>query len=452
MSLLLDQYSFIFLGGRGSKNLFLCTDFTELDLSLLNNHTIDSLFASNNFYSPLYRLYSKESDFKKFPIIVCLLSYDQSYLLKINHHCSKTIDNNHLPLITSHQNYQKSKLFIINSIIDIDHHGNIRSHGQIGFDINKLNEIYQTKSKNYHLKNIKLCEKIHLVDDHDKNHYIEKCKKIIDQINCGSFYQANLLRYFDVNFTSTKTSNFQTDWKELIYRFYRFSEPMSAIIKKKDDLIISFSPERFIKIDGINHNKSLKKNCFYKVQTFPIKGTLAKDTEDLNTNTQIIDKLAKSSKDRYELNMIIDLMRNDLSQISLPNTVKVVDRGSVHQFATVIHLIAHIVSYLDKDINFSELFLGLFPSGSITGTPKIDAMKAIENYEHLHRGYFMGNILSIFNDRSIDSSVLIRTMCAKLNQPNSTPLYRYAAGSGIVALSNPITEYNEIDAKCAIWH
>jgi anthranilate/para-aminobenzoate synthase component I len=157
--------------------------------------------------------------------------------------------------------------------------------------------------------------------------------------------------------------------------------------------------------------------------------------------------LLSSEKDQAELHMIVDLMRNDLLKICEPGSVLVKDKGSLHSFTTVHHLIARITGLLREPQSFGSILAVLCPGGSITGTPKIEVMRAIYDYESRPRDYFMGNIFCWdLKSQYFDSSILIRTVQKRVGIDH----YEFAAGSGLVIGSELLAEMEEISAKARV--
>ena len=259
-----------------------------------------------------------------------------------------------------------------------------------------------------------------LIPKSTEQDYLQQAEKVIEEIKRGRFYQLNLLRYFEV-----LNSQFRPSCLE---KFFKQSARMSVWLESMDQTVISFSPERFIKITP-NKNYSV-------IDTFPIKGTVPVTEEPEN--------LLNSFKDQAELAMIIDLMRNDLTQICEPGSVKVADKGVLVSNPYVHHLQGHVTGKLKTPLTFGELLSSVFPAGSITGAPKKEVMQAIQEYEKRPRNFFMGSAFYLDEDGYFDSSVLIRTLCKRGETAE------YAAGSGLVVKSIPEKELAEISAKCAV--
>ncbi|NBV41573.1 aminodeoxychorismate synthase, component I, partial [bacterium] len=151
--------------------------------------------------------------------------------------------------------------------------------------------------------------------------------------------------------------------------------------------------------------------------------------------------LARSEKDRAELTMIVDLLRNDLSQLCLPASVHVPDPFSVESFTHVHHLVSTVEGRLKNPRRIGRCLETLFPGGSITGAPKYSAMSLIEALEPVSRGPYTGAIgYAGFNGKA-DFSITIRTAYAV------DGWLHYHTGCGIVADSDPDAEWDETNAK-----
>jgi para-aminobenzoate synthetase component 1 len=189
----------------------------------------------------------------------------------------------------------------------------------------------------------------------------------------------------------------------------------------------------------------LAANAEAQVETFPIKGTTGRILDDAQADAQAAAALLRSSKDRAELSIIVDLMRNDLHRVSRPGTVRVVSAADLLTTQSVHHLQACIRGTLRLPQTLGNLCAALCPGGSITGAPKREVMAAIRAYEGRGRGYFMGHVFYLDDNGLFDSSLLIRSLVG-----TGDGRYQYAAGSGLVISSDPVEERQEIAAKCRV--
>ncbi len=257
--------------------------------------------------------------------------------------------------------------------------------------------------------------------------YQDAVRSVLDDIRRGRYYQLNLLRYW-----STDDSIPRSQW---LSQLTRMGGPFSAFIHVPGLQLVSFSPERFFRL--------FTDDAGTWVESEPIKGTRPVSPDPEEDQRQKTALMA-SAKDAAELNMIVDLLRNDLFRVCQGSSVKVLDPGSLHSFANVHHRIARIQGLLRKDLGMQELLEALCPGGSITGAPKREVMRAIREKESRPRQLFMGNI--IYRDAwtgRLDSSILIRTAVHQKR-------WEFAAGSGLVIHSDPAEELIEILTKARV--
>jgi para-aminobenzoate synthetase component 1 len=172
------------------------------------------------------------------------------------------------------------------------------------------------------------------------------------------------------------------------------------------------------------------------IKTRPIKGTRRRrhlPEADLFSR----DELRESEKDRAENIMIVDLLRNDLSRVCRPGTVRVPELCSVETYETVTHLVSEVTGQLEPGLTFWDAIAAAFPGGSITGAPKVRAMEIITELEGISRGPYCGSLFYCGFDGWSDSSILIRTMTQFGHR------LQFPVGGGIVVRSNPAAEYQE---------
>lgn len=247
--------------------------------------------------------------------------------------------------------------------------------------------------------------------------YLRAARAVQEDILNGRYYQLNLLRYFVVEPVSSE---------QLWDRWCRWSGPFGVWWQEADFRLVSFSPERFVRMHA--------EGAYWIAETEPIKGT-GLDTVDED-----------DAKERAELNMIVDLMRNDLHRICVPHSVHVEDSGSIRHFPGIAHRVAKIRGQIRPHIKMKDFITALCPGGSITGAPKKEVMQAIREYEGRSRDFFMGH--AFYWDEStgvFDSSILIRTLVCP---PQGH--WMYAAGSGLTLRSDPEKEAAEIHLKCGV--
>jgi para-aminobenzoate synthetase component 1 len=197
-----------------------------------------------------------------------------------------------------------------------------------------------------------------------------------------------------------------------------------------DFQIVSASPERFLKVhDGL-------------IETRPIKGTRRRTLlpeADLFAG----DELLESEKDRAENVMIVDLLRNDLSRVCEPDSVRVSQLCRLEQYQFVQHLVSAVEGQLAPGRSALDAVEAAFPGGSITGAPKVRAMEIIAELEPTARGPYCGSLGYLGFDGTLDFNILIRTITA------GRGWWQMPVGGGIVAQSSPQREYEETWHKAA---
>ncbi len=191
--------------------------------------------------------------------------------------------------------------------------------------------------------------------------------------------------------------------------------------------VLSSSPETFLRVrNGV-------------VETRPIKGTCRR-SGDPDIDAQWAQELFASVKDRAENVMIVDLMRNDLSRVCIDNSLHVDQLCQVEPYAFVQHLVSVVSGRLRGDCDILDLLAACFPGGSITGAPKVEAMKTISQLEQVPRGPYCGSLGYISSGGMADFNILIRTMTQALGH------LQIPVGGGITAASDPAAEERET------WH
>lgn len=250
--------------------------------------------------------------------------------------------------------------------------------------------------------------------------YLSRVQKVRDYIKRGDVYEVNLSHRFAARYRGDEYGIFR-----MLY--YTNPAPFSAYLNFGDTVIISSSPERFLRAEDA------------WVETRPVKGTVARgssEEEDLRLRMQLID----SEKDDAELSMIVDLLRNDLGKVCQVGSVRVREHKRIEGFENVWHLVSLVEGRLREGEDYSSLVRACFPGGSVTGCPKIRSMEIIDELETYRRNLYTG-MLFIANDRRMDSSIVIRTIIAK-----GDTLY-FSVGGAIVYDSVPKGEYDETLAK-----
>lgn len=249
--------------------------------------------------------------------------------------------------------------------------------------------------------------------------YIDKIKKIKNEIALGNTYQ--------VNYTFNQKISAACD-PAYFYLFLRNEQGTSfgAYIKNQYINALCFSPELFFK----------RENDI--ITTKPMKGT-AQRGKSIQEDKNNLQELQTCEKNQAENLMIVDLIRNDLSHIAVPHSVKVDNLFGTETHKTLHQMTSTIKAKLKPNTSYQQIFKALFPCGSITGTPKIKTMSLINELENHSRGIYCGTIGYISPDKTCAFNIPIRTLQKTAKAKN----FDYKAGSGIVWDSDPAAEYQE---------
>jgi para-aminobenzoate synthetase component 1 len=263
----------------------------------------------------------------------------------------------------------------------------------------------------------------------DKDYYLRTVEKIKKYIYDGEVYQINFSQRFESDYNTRPIDLFH--WQN-----HYNPSPYASYIDGGGFHIVSASPEMFITIaDGL-------------IRTKPIKGTRPRLDDAAESalqakqiNTRNFNELLGSEKEKAELNMIIDLERNDVAKICRPGTRTVIQARTIETYPTVFHAVATVAGRLREEITFCDVLKAMFPGGSITGAPKIRSMEIIDETEPTARGVYTGSVGFIGIDGSACLNIAIRTIIIKDRKAYAQ------TGGGIVADSDPQAEWAETITK-----
>ncbi len=255
--------------------------------------------------------------------------------------------------------------------------------------------------------------------------YETAVEKVRDYIRAGDIYQANIAQRFSADLPPGFDAF-------AFYRRLRETNPATfgAYLDFDGLTVASSSPERFLKLEG------------RAVETRPIKGTVARDPDPVR-DAEIAAALQANPKERAENIMIVDLLRNDLSRVCEPGSVRVPTLCGVESYAGIHHLVSVVTGTLREDADVLDLIEKTFPGGSITGAPKLRAMDIITEIEGDARELYCGAIGALGFDGSLDTSIAIRTVFMDERQAV------LQVGGGVTLLSEPGPEYEETLTKAA---
>ena len=249
--------------------------------------------------------------------------------------------------------------------------------------------------------------------------YAAAVDETLQEIAAGNVYQANLTHRMDLDIPGADSF--------ALYRELRGLNPapFAAYVEFPEAAILCSSPERFLKLDDVRG-----------VESRPIKGTrprgLTRDEDE-----RLEEALRTSEKDRAENLMIVDLVRNDLGRVCEIGSVAVPQLMAIEAYATVFQMVSTVTGRLRFDQDAIDLLRASFPPGSMTGAPKLAAMKLIDRLEPVRRGVYSGGLGYLDVRGGLDLAVVIRTLIVANERAH------LHVGSGIVADSDPVAEYRE---------
>ncbi|CAN5552116.1 anthranilate synthase component I family protein [soil metagenome] len=264
------------------------------------------------------------------------------------------------------------------------------------------------------IKSIKIESKI------TKEEYIHSVNKLKEHIRKGDIYEINFCQEFFAE-------NVLIDTVDIYKNLNAISgAPFAAFCKFGKHSLLCASPERFL------------QKCATKLTSQPIKGTV-KRSENKTEDEQLKAELLLNEKERTENVMIVDLVRNDLSRIAKKGSVQVDELFGIYSFKQVHQMVSTVSCEIDTTVSFTEILRSLFPMGSMTGAPKVSAMKLIEQYESTKRGLYSGAVGYISPEGDFDFNVVIRSIL--YNAENH--YLSFMVGSAITDKAQAEQEYEE---------
>jgi para-aminobenzoate synthetase/4-amino-4-deoxychorismate lyase len=265
-----------------------------------------------------------------------------------------------------------------------------------------------------------------LVADGPREEYDAAIRSIRGAIADGSVYQVNHTLRFCASCAVAPADVFDALVAARHGRYH-------ALIETPDWAIVSASPELFVDVrDGV-------------ITSRPMKGTARRGRWSAEDDAAA-DRLARSSKDRAENLMIVDLLRNDFGRVARFGSVDVEDMFAVETYPTVHQMTSTITARLRDHVTIDDIFAAAFPCGSVTGAPKVAAMQQIAALEQSPRGTYCGAVGVLRPDGSATFNVAIRTLVFE----RRTNVAIYGAGGGITWDSSADAEYDEVLAKAAL--
>ena len=309
--------------------------------------------------------------------------------------------------------FQPKKLFFIKgNSVEVKYISNFKN--EMNIDFGEICEVKAGGKKQKAKDPVKIKLRIH------KDDYNKKLNAVLNHIHRGDIYEANFCQEF-------YSENTIINPVEVYQNLNNISKPpFATFIKLNDKFLLSASPERYLKKEG------------EIVISQPIKGTEKRALTN-HDDQLLIKALEQNPKELAENIMIVDLVRNDLSRAAIKGSVKVDELCKVYTFEQVHQLISTISCKVPKNLHPVDLIKNTFPMGSMTGAPKISAMKIMEALEETKRGLYAGTVGYFTPNGDFDFNVIIRSILY-----NSTKKYvSYSVGGAITALSTPEKEYEE---------
>lgn len=253
----------------------------------------------------------------------------------------------------------------------------------------------------------------------DEISYCQAVQEIKQHIYAGDIYQACMTQRFQSPLVGGDA------WD--LYRELRRCNPtpFACFLKAPEFSVVSASPERYLSVDRDGNAESR-----------PIKGTRPRG-ETPDADAALRDELSSSIKDQAENIMIVDLVRNDFGRVCQFNSIHVAELMAIESYATVWQMVSTIRGRIAVPHDALDLIRASFPGGSMTGAPKIEAMKILDSLEPVTRGIYSGAIGYLDYGGAIDMNIVIRTFIVE------NGLCSYGAGGAVVADSDPRAEYLE---------
>ncbi len=251
-----------------------------------------------------------------------------------------------------------------------------------------------------------------------REEYLEVVREAKEYIRAGDIFQVVPSQRFSAHYSGHPLA---------LYRALRFVNPspyMFCVRLSANFSLVGSSPEVHVR---------LRNN---QVEIRPIAGTRPRGPSD-DSDNQLAAELLADPKERAEHLMLVDLARNDLGRIAKYGTVHLTDFMSVERYSHVMHIVSNVVGQIREDLSAYDVMRATFPAGTVSGAPKVRAMQLIYQFEKSKRGVYAGAVGYFGFDGQLDSCIALRTVVLK------DKIAYVQAGGGVVADSDPATEYQE---------
>ncbi len=297
--------------------------------------------------------------------------------------------------------------------------------------ISKLNKYKEAITKGIPKKRKYKKSRLNIQSDTQKDEFVEKVKKIKEHIRAGDIYQGVISR--------TIFSNFNKEPLDIYRKLRKLNpSPYMFYINDSDGILLGASPEMSLRVEGEDRKT---------VEIRPIAGTKprgfikGKIDPDLDSRYEV--ELKIDIKEVSEHTMLVDLARNDVAKISDPGTRYVDEPFIVEKYSHVQHLVSNVRGILKEDLDALHAYMATMNMGTLTGAPKVEAMKLMRLYEKTKRGFYGGSVAYITPSNDLDSAITIRSIRIKKNKAY------IRSGAGIVYDSDSESEYMETERKAA---
>ncbi|QCX00096.1 anthranilate synthase component I family protein [Aggregatimonas sangjinii] len=280
------------------------------------------------------------------------------------------------------------------------------------------NDIFEKRKVD--AKAVKSAKAIHIKMRIFKDEYFQRARRMLTHIHRGDIYEANFCQEFYAKDT-------EIDPLRIYEHLNTISQPPFAVFFRQDhNHLLCASPERYLKKSGS------------QLISQPIKGTAKRDTNP-QKDASLISRLRHDAKERAENVMIVDLVRNDLSKNATKGSVRVEGLCVIKSYRQVHQMVSTISATVPPDSDPVDLIRDSFPMGSMTGAPKVSAMKIIEELESFKRGLYSGAVGYFTPEGNFDFNVVIRSILY-----NAKKRYvSFSVGSALTAKAIPEQEYEE---------
>ena len=358
-------------------------------------------------------------------IISGYFSYDIiRYIEKIPNSCKNDLNLPDVRLVRPvkliiYDNLKKKIFFIVNCFKDEKINNYQKKYQDLQNEIENL-IFLSTFDININSNRLKK-ENIKIKSNISKKKFLTNVNKAKKYIKIGDIFQVVLSQRFEAKLTKNPIE---------IYKKLRVTNPSPFMyfFNFEDFQIIGASPEILVRLRN------------GQVTIRPIAGTRPRG-KNKKEDISLEKSLLKDKKELAEHLMLLDLGRNDVGKVSTINSVKVTEKFKIERYSHVMHIVSHVEAELSDKYNAYDVLRSAFPAGTVSGAPKVRAMKQISEKEPFERGPYSGAVGYFSFDGSMDTAIAIRTIVLKEN----TAIIQ--AGAGIVADSDPETEHKECLAK-----